>query len=321
VNIAALFIIRFLWRTERLISWAASQAIALLIYLPFLPYFLQAVGRDNTLWIPPATFTQLARTIADYSGSFMRTTVESRLIALVLVAGFAAGAGYLYREIRHGQGFQLERYLLLGSWLLAPVGISFLISQRYVSLPLFAVLFNQERSVFLTRNLIIASFPLYLLFARSLILARRPWGEIVLATLLLLNIYAYFGNAVLTRKEDYRSASALLSENARSGDLILFAPPFLETPVAYYIYPVDGVLEVGFERAELEDGVISGDLRRTYNEPIEAVEGEEVVWLVYNENEFQPDNKGTREALEALGDPGEIWRFEGVIVQRYTGGE
>jgi 4-amino-4-deoxy-L-arabinose transferase-like glycosyltransferase len=321
VNFAALLMSRSLWRTGRIFSWAASQAIALLIYLPVLPYFLQAMGGDNTLWIPPATFIQLARTVADFSGSFMRTTIESRLVMLVLLAGIATGAPYLVQEIRWGKGFQLERYLFLLSWLVVPLSISFLISQRYVSLPFFSIFFNQDRSVFLTRNLILASFPLYLLLARSLVLGRRPWGMIVLAALILLNTYAYFGNAVLDRKEDYRNAAALLMDEAGAQDLILFAPPFLETPFAYYYYPVDQLLDVGYERAELEDGVISTDLRRTYAAPIEAVSEEQEVWLVYNENEFQPDNKGTREALGAWGNAGVTWQFEGVIVQRYTAGE
>ena len=318
MNFAALLLVRSLWRTGRFFAWGASQAIALLIYLPVLPFFLEAVGGDNTLWIPPATFTQLGRTVADFSGSFMRTPIESRLVLLVLLAGMATGAPGLISEIRRGKGFKMERYLVLGSWMVVPVGLSFLISQRYFSLPFFSLFFNQERSVFLTRNLILASFPLYLLLARSLILARRPWGTVILAGLILLNTFAYFGNAVVVRKEDYRSAADLISEHAQEDDIILFAPPFLETPFAYYYYGGDGLLEEGYDRAVLEDGVISDDRQRIYSFPIQAVRGDQDVWFVSNENEFQPDNKGTEVSLEAWGEPVEMWQFEGVTVQRIT---
>jgi mannosyltransferase len=321
MNFAALLLVRWLWRTDRFFAWGASQAIALLVYLPFLPFFVEASAGDNTLWIPPATFIQLARTFVDFGGSFMRSEAESRLVLAILLGGFAVGGLRVVREMQGREFFGLVRYVILFSWFLVPVGLSFLLSQRYITVPVFSLLFNQERSVFLTRNLILASFPLYLLLARSLFLAGRNKGIAILTALVMMNIFAYLGNAVFDRKEDYRSAAAVIESRSQERDTILFAPPYLETPFAYYYYPVEGLIEEGFSRDVLEDGVITDDLRKSYGSPLEAVNVGQDLWLVYNENEFQPDEAGTRESLEAWGNPVESYRFEGVIVKQYKWGD
>ena len=310
LNSAALLTALALWRSRRFWPWVGAQALAIALYLPWLPAFLQQMQSEPT-WIPPATLTILTRTLADFVGSHERPRAEAGLALLLLVTILAAGA----RGLRREAWARRTDYIWLGCWFIVPVGLAFLISQPYVRVPLLSLIFEPGRSVFLARNLIVATFPLYLLLARSLALAKRSVLAVALAALVTLNSVAYLGNALPERKEDYRAAALIVADHAMPNDLIVFAPSYLELPFAYY-HNNQGSTTVSLD--ELEDGVIAEDERQIYDSPAAALGNYRRVWLIStSSNEYRQDTLGTTAAVETSYRLLRSWQVEEVTVRFY----
>lgn len=311
LNAAALPMAARLWRSRRFWPWLAAQALAVALYLPWLPAFLQQMHGKAT-WIPPATLTVLARTLADFAGGYERPGIEAALALPALLAGLAVGLRRLVREVPA----EPMRYLLIGCWLCVPVGLAFLLSQPYVRIPLVSLIFEPGRSLFLTRNLIVATFPLYILLARSLLLSGPVLLAGILAALVALNGVAYLGNALPERKEDYRAAARVVADRKAAGDLIVFAPPYLELPFAYYDDDRPASRRLPIET--LKDGVIAEAGGRIYAAPAAALDDHRRVWLITNANIYQQDTLGTVAAVEARGRLIEDRQVEGVTVRLYA---
>jgi hypothetical protein len=247
--------------------------------------------------------------LTDFVSSYERPGAEVILALLAVTAGFAAGGSGLI-----GEACMLRvRYGLLGCWLAVPIGLAFLISQPYVHLPLVSLILQPGASIFLTRNLIVATFPLYLLLARSLLLSRRLMGISILIVLVCLTSVAYMGNALIERKADYRAAARIVVDQARPDDLIVFAPAYLKLPFAYY-YPQPGG-ELSLE--SLRDGIITVPNRPIYSSPLAALNDYHRVWLVTTSNIYQLDTQKTTVAVEAHGRLLDRWQVEGVTVHLY----
>lgn len=326
VNAFAALLVRALYQSGRLLPWLGAQALALILYLPILAHMLEEISSGDTMWIPPATFILLARTVADFAGSFQRTPLESRLAAAALVIGLALGGRRLIQEaFRSPRPPEVpaeerwlavtHRYLLLGCWLAVPVGLSFLVSQPYVRLPLVSLVFRPGQSIFLARNLITALFPLCLLLARSLSLARPSARAIFTVLFLAFNFAAYLGNTIPERKDDYRSAARLVARQARPGDRILFAPPYLEAPFAYYYD--DREQAFGISEQAVEDGVIASERWTSYANPAQALPESGRVWLITTTNVHQTDSLGTTAEIAARSEPAGRWKVAGVIIRLF----
>ncbi len=309
LNVSALVILPALWRSDKWGGWTAGQTLALVMYLPWVPSFLAQLHRGVPGWIPPATFVVVARTIADLATAFERTTLEALLALALLCLVPLIAAKPLIRDVRARR----SGYLLLACWFVVPVGFAFLISQPYVRLPLLSLLFEPGHSPFLTRNLIVASFPLSLILARSLaLIAPRP-RTLLLVVLIGLCGVAYAGNNLTERKADYRAAFEIVSSRAAPSDLILLAPPYLEFPFAYY---QDPQLR-GIPLENVQDGVIQASNLQVYSAPLDALGNHRRVWLVSSYNVFQPDTTGTTNTLAKEGKLIGSWQVQELHIQLY----
>jgi uncharacterized membrane protein len=308
INAAALLAVLWLWRERRFWPWVGAQLLAILIYSPWLLSFWRRVEGGSAGWIPPATLLVLGRTVADFAGSFMRPTAEAVAVLILFAVGFALAARPLWREARA----RPIDYLLLGCWLLVPLGLAFGLSQPYLRPDFVTHIFGAERSVFLTRNLIIASLPVYLLFARALRLVSPRARLGVLLALLLLNGLAYLGTALSPYKEDMRAAAALIGGQAQENDLVVFSPHFLELPFGYYY-------DHGREPAPF-DSFLDGYIARSgnsYPSEREALPDFQRVWLITSDNIYYRDERNAAQFVAERGQLVEQWRLYGVGVALY----
>ena len=312
VNVAWLLAVKAHWRSGRFWPWLMAQLFAFCLYLPWVPGLLQQLSNGITNWIPPATVTIMARTLTDFTGSYeQRSTPESLLTLIALVTPFVLAARGLFREM----AARKMAYLLLGCWFFIPIGLAFLISQPYISVPLLSLLVGQGRSIFLTRNLIVASFPLYLLLARSLTLSPRRARFVILAALVMMSGVSYYQNVLHDSKEDFRAAAQIVTAQAVPSDLILFAPPYIELPFAYYYNRSPGV-EVSFDT--LTEGVISNQGFPANTSPGELLSHYQRVWLITSsDNIYRVDTAHTKETLDARGSVLDAREVYGVSILLY----
>lgn len=336
LNAAALLLIVTLWRRGQLWPWLASQALAVGLWLPWLPVFLkqlQVSGSANT-WIAPATIGQVALTIASFVSQGGPRWVAWLALALLLAA-LTAGGRALLADARA----ERTRTVLLLCLLVVPVGLAFLISQPYVTIPGLALLFRPGNSIFLTRNLIIATFPLYLLLARGLVLIwgageqgsrgagerRQPFGAsllpralapLLLVMLLALNAVSYQASLLAGSQEDWRAAAALVAEQATAADAVILAPSYLQAPFAYYYVRRGGA---GVLRGYPHDDVAVAGETPGYATPAAAVGEARRVWLVTSPlHERVP---AVDAIVASLGRPAASAPGSGVLVRVYERGE
>lgn len=280
LNAAALLLIGALVRRGRLGAWVLSQALAVGLWLPWAPVLLQQVrvsGSNNT-WIAPATVQQVALTLAAFVSQNDGRALQLVALAL-LAAGLALGGVSLVRDARQRCG----AYVLLACLFGVPLGLAFLVSQPYVTVPGLSAIFRPGASIFLTRNLIIASLPLLLLLARSLTLAAGAgsWQRGVatgLAILLVaLNLVAIGESQVRSNREDWRTAATRLAAQTQPGDLIVFVPPYIEGPFVYYYQRLGGA---GVLRGYPHDDWAVHPRYGEYPTPAAALVGHQRFWLV-----------------------------------------
>ncbi|HEU5102193.1 MAG TPA: glycosyltransferase family 39 protein [Roseiflexaceae bacterium] len=311
IALAALIVLiaRPLWHSGRLWPWVAAQLLAMAIFAPWIPAFRLQLAGGYAGWIPPATPTTLVRTIADFLNSYERSSVEALLTLLLLLAGSLVGGLGIAREAQT----RPMSYALLVCWVGVPVGLAFMISQPYIRIPLISLLFEPGQSIFLTRNLIVATFPLFLLFTRSLVLARRAARVGILAGLVAFNIVSYAGNHTQQRKADYRAAAEIVRNQAQAQDLIVLAPAYLERPFAYYYETGDRALTL----AQLDDGVIGSrataqviTLAAALNEPAR-------IWLISSSSIYHQDTIGIAKAVQERGWLHERWEVQELTVALY----
>jgi hypothetical protein len=141
-------------------------------------------------------------------------------------------------------------------------------------------------------------------------------GIPLLAALITLNGIAYLGNNLPERKEDYRAAAGLVASQAAPGDIVLFAPPVIEAPFAYYDLGQEGG-SAGLPVDRLKDGVISMDPGLEDRSPLEALDRSHRVWLVTTSNIYLQDQTGLESAVAAQGQLAGQWQVVGLTVRRY----
>jgi hypothetical protein len=313
MGLVTLLLLPSLWRSKRFWPVVAAQALGFIIYLPWLPNFIKQIKSGDTTWIPKSDIVVLVRTVCDFLTSYERSTLEAGLALLIIICGFALGLAPLIR----GTAKLSQKHIILGCWFILPLGAAFLISQPYVSVPLLSLVFGTERSVFLTRNLIVASFPLYLLLARSLTSGWRPLSRVLLVLLVVLSTVAYFGNNLTERKEDYRAAAQVVAANQTDTDLVVLSPYYLKLPFIYYLYPTKS--DSNIKPIEATDNpYLTTQLARSYNSLSEALEHYRRVWLITNgDNIYRVDSSGTATTIAGRGSLIKSWNFQGVVVQLY----
>jgi uncharacterized membrane protein len=251
---------------RRLLNWSAALGLALLLWLPWLPFELVQVRRVAAeFWVQPLT----------------RQTVLEHWYSLVNAFGPSGAARYPLLALFGGLA-------LLGAWRLRqrPATVALLLVLILVP---FAgeLLVSLHRPIFLTRTLLWTTLPLYLLLAGGLCGLRiRPLIGMAALAIVLLNLSAlrsYYRNA---QAEDWRGAAVRVAQAVRPGDVVLFNAGWMQIPFDYYYQRVGPpVAEHGlpadlFTRGILEPKMTTADLPRLR----QLITGHSRVWLLYSHN-------------------------------------
>jgi len=249
---------------RRLRNWSIALAVALLLWLPWLPSLLVQVRRvDAEFWIPPPTLRSVSATLRDFLSAFAPSGPLMALAELALSAIVLLGAW----RLRHRPALLFLLLLLIA----VPFAGELLISVR--------------RPIYYTRTLIWASIPLYLLLAAGLLQLRfRPLIVAATLALVLLNGVSLVGYYRDYEPEGWRDAANWLAPQVRAGDIILFNAGWTQIPFDYYYRRVGPPVEERglpadmFDRGILEPKMAAADLPRL----ADLIAGRRRIWLVYS---------------------------------------
>jgi uncharacterized membrane protein len=308
-------------------NWFLAQAGVLLLWLPWLPGFVdQTVAVYDAFWLPTPTWQTVVNTIGVFASDMLPLTPLALAGAGVLFAGLTA-AGILHLRRRPAQ---LVFLLIV---LLTPIAGEWLVSLC--------------RPIFYDRTLIWASIPFYLILAAGILRLRsappgRKEGDtkgswhpcikqtpaiVALLALLAFNglsLHQYYTNY---KKEQWDDAAALVAEWAQPGDLVLFNTAFGRIPFDHYFDPLNdvaiarhGVPGDLYDGASLEPKMTESDILHLQS----LVAGHQRVWLVYSHAWFTDPQGLVPAALERELALQHEWAYDGVQVLLYekeAGGE
>ena len=176
---------------------ALAQALAFVLFLPWLPvFFVQVFHVQDSFWIPPMPAAELGRALIAFAGGPMA-------VVLLPLALFA---------VVKDRGSRWTWFLLI--WTAAPVLVPFAVS--VVSSP-----------IFLTKYSIAGSVALLLLAARGVtLLPSWRWSAAAVVAAAALAAAPILDDYRTVSKDDWRGAVPKLEALAQPGDLVLFDQSF-----------------------------------------------------------------------------------------------
>ncbi|MCC6626023.1 MAG: glycosyltransferase family 39 protein [Chloroflexi bacterium] len=308
------------WQVVR--GWLLSHLAMVLLFAPWLPSLRHqlAISKEIAAWIAAPTVGTAINVLTDFNsrnlpfwfrGSGEPAVVVSPLQALgpvnllVIVVLLAAALVISLRQRR-------AVHWLLWCLLLAPIGLAFLISQRYVRLPLLSLVLGEGQSVFTVKNLIVAALPYYLLVAMALTRGPRWLTAAGLAVLVGLNVVSFQLEDDVRAKEDWRAMAATVQPLVRADDVVVFSPGYLESPWAYYVRHTSPLAPTrGFPRDDV--GVHEPAQTRTAEQ---AIAGARRVWLV-EAAAHAAQSPALADLLAARGAPAWQQDWSGIRARRY----
>ncbi|MEX1019147.1 MAG: glycosyltransferase family 39 protein [Litorilinea sp.] len=281
-------------RSHTMRDWLMGQAIAALLWVAWLPAFwgqVQAV--DQRFWVPVPTLETLwlawqAWSYGHPPGGWLD---GGWLMGAIWFATFAGVAGRGGRTLQR-QGAVLG--WLLGLWLIAPA---------------MALALSLRRPVFLPSTLIWTTWAYWVIVATGLVeLLRGAWSSspgrvdwrgaakfvraigagcaIMLMSAALLG--GLWGHYRAPPREAWREAAAVVADDAKSDDLLLFHASWTELPFRYHArargWDLDEAMSVAgipvdlFTGGELEPPMTAADVSALRA----AIAPYPRVWLVYS---------------------------------------
>ncbi len=283
-------------------KWLVAQALIALLWLPWLPSFMQqARAVDREFWIPPPTAATISATVqalvAWYSTPADLYIWAAAIVALLL--GIVA--------LRHRPTLLALLLLLVAT----PFLLELLVSLR--------------RPIFYDRTLIWITVPFYLLLAAGVcdwrgrqvgptIVSAAAIGLLLFGNLMSLqNYYTSF------KKEQWREAAAWLAQRTQPGDMLVFNASWVQLPFDYYFdrygqevskhgAPVDL-----FDAGILEPKMTEDDIPRLQELASQA----NCVWLVYSHDWYTDPQKIVPATLREAMLSRRTERFVGLEIQLY----
>ncbi len=267
----------------------SGTAVTIVMAAP-LSLFLWTAEQSQLDWIPRpdrGAIPDLFASLAGDGGSLLAT----------MYAGFSVigVAALLWRR-------SLYPAILLGAWLVVPIGMGFALSQA--------------RPLFLPRYLAVVVPALAALVAIGIrALPRKTLPVLVALAMLGFTIGPTLDVYRLPQKRDFRRTVDLIVDGARPGDgIILYTtttgspPEYFQTPVEYYIlrenaedrapmpiYPATPWVP-GFELGDQPTRLVADGAGRRPVIDLDAVADVERIWLVFF-------NNGTWDLTYVLGRP------------------
>ncbi len=258
-------------------NWAKAQVGVLLLWLPWIPSFLQqATAVFQRFWIPAPTFSsviQVLKSFLVFSQSFQGGIAMGFWILYALV--FCLGLVAFRRKFSH--------FLFLAVLFAVPF-----LGELVVSI---------WRPIFLDRTLIWTTIPLFLVLAAGVAQFRfRFVILLVLGGLATINFLVTSDYYRTFRKEDWLSAAGDVAGFAEPDDLILFNSNISEIPFNYYFISAETFRFLQVEKRgipfDLFDSGIPEPEMTTRDIPqlLAVIGGHKRVWLVSSHNLYtDPD--------------------------------
>jgi hypothetical protein len=257
-------------------DWFLSNAAIGLLYIPWLPFFLeQARQVTESFWLPAPTFSTVLGTFLDFH-SFNFPSTELSLLYMAFI--------FVWVTIVPAREWQRR---LASMWLFVPMATSLLISLR--------------QPIFLSRNLIAASLGYYLLIAGTIWRFHSKRATLaLLLPLVAMNLVSIGYNAWWEHKEDWRAVAGYVARSAQKkpAGIIIFIPRYVELPFYYYFKDYNLTIDTqGYP----------GDESLLHPQPKEVadiakvLEGHPYVWLVVRDIELADPNWTVKTWLDTHG--------------------
>jgi 4-amino-4-deoxy-L-arabinose transferase-like glycosyltransferase len=217
------------WASSRDVQlWAAANLAVVILFVPWLVRFWDqfagvSLGSEGT-GVPTNTtggdgFRYLVYVIHSFNSYVFNFTPSLENTAYGGVSVLIA-LGLLILALR-ATGKDGATRDLVWAWFIVPLAASFLISQW--------------TSIFVLRNLIVASIAFYLLIGVAA--ARMNHPRLVVAVLLplvVLNAVSLGRNFFIEDKEEWRNLVRLVDDQASPGDLVYIVPAYTDVAYNYY---------------------------------------------------------------------------------------
>lgn len=219
---SGLFALYFLrQKPRRAIPLFVSYLAVGLVYAPWIPVFLQQFGNVYSgFWIKPPTFSTVWDTFISFSSLDSPNTFVNTVVIVILLAWVFVIPDKTNPERRNA-------YIFLMFFMLVPIAVS--------------LVFSLRQPIYLTRTVISAAIPFYILLARAIVGFKSPGlGALFLVPLVLLNLASYQITSTATIKEDWRGTANYISQQAKPSDLIIFNAPYVQMPFDFYWDDLNG---------------------------------------------------------------------------------
>ncbi|HEX2910354.1 MAG TPA: glycosyltransferase family 39 protein [Chloroflexia bacterium] len=213
---SGLFSLYFIWqKPRRFLPMFISYLVVGLAYIPWIPVFLHQFSQVYSgFWISPPTFSTVWDTFLSFSSLDSPNRFVNTIIVVILLAWV-----FVIPDKRNPE--KRNAYFFLVIFLLAPILVS--------------LVFSLRQPIYLTRTVISAAVPFYILLARAIVGFKSiRLGAIFLVPLILLNLASIWVDSSATIKEDWRGTVNFVAANAKPTDLIIFNAPYVEMPFDYF---------------------------------------------------------------------------------------
>lgn len=282
--------------------WLLSQMALLVLWLPWLPNFLQQSQTYQQFWIETPTPDKVATLLMEFSSAYIphwRIPLGREILVVLALSVALLAARRLTRA----------DYLFLLSLFLVPIVAMYLVSL--------------SRPLFLSRVLIYSSAPFLLLVAAG-VAGLRKWRIqlLVLGALVVLNLVSLYRIFTVPFKEEWNLATRYVAARAVAGELVLFMAADTQIPFDYYSQDATKALERRglpadvFIVGPLEPPMRIEDLARMD----QLIAGRDSFWLVESHWLFPDPQRIARRHADAEYRLVDQREFQGITVLRYETG-
>ena len=202
---------------------ALAEAVAVLLFLPWLPIVLRQVFQvQRTFWIPEPTSGGLVDALVLYGGSAP--------LAWILCGLAVIGVGVGLRASTRPRSQPDLTLPVMAFWLLCPTVLPLVIS--HVSAP-----------IFLPKYTIAGSLAFMTLAARGIALAPQRIMRVGIGVIVICGLWTPYQDYYETaHKVNWRDSVARLDHAASPGDVVFFNQPYATIPFEYYSHRRDIVI-------------------------------------------------------------------------------
>lgn len=246
-----------------------------LLYLPWMPAFIQKFRENGTGWMVAPTIIQALGALACVIGAKLPDLPFSSSIGKFIFGVLVFGILVLFLVIGFIISFKDKKKInsLMAAICMIPLAMFFI---SFISVPIFnerqISSFAPEIDLILATGLMRSS-SLFPGFNYS-VLDRIILVSILFSTVLMIgNIYLYY---TVDTYEDWRGTAKYIDENIREGDGILFDAYYIKKPFGFYSKSKDVYLEID-RSSELID-------------PLENISEYKIVWVILSHTKHNKDD-------------------------------